>query len=214
MTEAEWLTSTDPARMLALAKTQGSGRKLRLLAISYCQRVSAKITLPQSAEALRVADLYSEGAVDINAVLTAWDSVLAEKRAVGWGNGCWQITWVAQSALQGFGSQFWPENADAQQASLLISDDYPAEWAAQCGLLRDIFGNPFRLVLFSSDWRTSTAVALAAQMYEARDFSAMPILADALQDAGCDNADVLNHCRGPGPHVRGCWVVDMVLGKE
>ena len=80
-------------------------------------------------------------------------------------------------------------------------------------LLRDIFGNPFRPVAFSPEWRTDTAVTLARQMYESRDFSAMPILADALQDAGCDNEEVLAHCRGPGPHVRGCWVVDLVLGK-
>ena len=57
-------------------------------------------------------------------------------------------------------------------------------------------------------------VSLARQMYDFRDFSAMPRLADALQDAGCDNADILDHCRGPGPHVRGCWVVDLVLGNE
>jgi hypothetical protein len=81
-------------------------------------------------------------------------------------------------------------------------------------LLRDIFGNPFRPVSFSPAWRTDTAVALARQMYESRDFGAMPILADALQDAGCDDADILEHCRGPGPHVRGCWVVDLVLDKE
>ena len=81
-------------------------------------------------------------------------------------------------------------------------------------LLRDIFGNPFRPVTFSPSWRTDTAVTLAQQMYESRDFGAMPVLADALQDAGCDNDDVLNHCRGPGPHVRGCWVVDLLLGKE
>jgi hypothetical protein len=81
-------------------------------------------------------------------------------------------------------------------------------------LLRDIFGNPFRPVAFDKAWRTGTAVALARQMYDAREFSAMPILADALQDAGCENADVLGHCRGPGPHVRGCWVVDLVLGKS
>ncbi len=61
--------------------------------------------------------------------------------------------------------------------------------------------------------RTSTAVALAQQMYESREFGAMPILGDALQDAGCDNTDVLNHCRAPGVHVRGCWVVDLVLDK-
>ena len=67
---------------------------------------------------------------------------------------------------------------------------------------------------FSPAWRTDTALALARQMYESRDFSAMPILADALQDAGCDNDDILNHCRDAnGPHVRGCWVVDLVLGK-
>ena len=51
-------------------------------------------------------------------------------------------------------------------------------------------------------------------MYESREFGAMPILADALQDAGCDTPDILNHCRGPGPHMRGCWVVDLVLGEE
>jgi hypothetical protein len=90
------------------------------------------------------------------------------------------------------------------------SDDRDAEAA----LLRDIFGNPFRPVSFSPQWRTDTALALAHQMYESRDFGAMPILADALQDAGCDNEDILSHCRGDGPHVRGCWVVDLVLGKE
>ena len=81
-------------------------------------------------------------------------------------------------------------------------------------LLRDIFGNPFRPVTFSPQWRTDTVLALAGQMYESRDFGAMPILADALQDAGCDDEDILLHCRGPGPHVRGCWVVDLVLGKS
>ncbi len=82
-------------------------------------------------------------------------------------------------------------------------------------LLRDIFGNPFRPVTFSPSWRTDTAVSLARGMYESRDFSAMPILADALQDAGCDNDDVPNHCRDPKQfHVRGCWVVDLVLGKQ
>ncbi len=81
-------------------------------------------------------------------------------------------------------------------------------------LFHDIFGNPFRPVSFSPFWRTDTSVALAAQMYESRDFSVMPILADALQDAGCDHDDILNHCRQPGEHVRGCWVVDLLLGKS
>ncbi len=81
--------------------------------------------------------------------------------------------------------------------------------------VRDVFGNPFRPVTFSPSWRTDTAVSLARTMFESREFGAMPVLADALQDAGCDSADVLDHCRdATQPHVRGCWVVDLVLGKN
>ncbi len=75
----------------------------------------------------------------------------------------------------------------------------------------DIVGNPYNSVRFCSDWRTSTAIALARGMYKSRDFAAMPILADALQDAGCDNLEILDHCRNSDKHVRGCWVVDQVL---
>jgi hypothetical protein len=85
----------------------------------------------------------------------------------------------------------------------------------QIDLLRDVFGNPFRPVAFETSWRTGTAVALAKTMYDARDFAAMTVLADALEEAGCDVPDVLSHCRDPkGVHVRGCWVVDLVLGKK
>lgn len=88
--------------------------------------------------------------------------------------------------------------------------DDEKEW--QCWLVREVFGNPFRPVDFAP-WQTDTAVALARQMYDQNDFSAMPILADALQDAGCDNLNVLDHCRDPGEHVCGCWVIDTLLGK-
>jgi hypothetical protein len=89
-----------------------------------------------------------------------------------------------------------------------------AERLIQCKLVRDIFGNPFGPVTLDSSWLTSTVVSLAQQMYDSRDFSPMPILADALQDAGCDNAAILDHCRDPkGVHVRGCFVVDMLLDK-
>ena len=82
-------------------------------------------------------------------------------------------------------------------------------------LIRDIFGTPSRSrVRAKPTWLTDTVVTLARQMYDSRDFTPVPILADALQDAGCDNADVLDHCRGDGPHVRGCWVVDLLLGKS
>jgi hypothetical protein len=89
------------------------------------------------------------------------------------------------------------------------------EACQQAQLLREFLGNPFCPVTFSPSWRTDTALTLARQMYDTRDFSAMPILADALQDAGCDNEDILSHCRDANAtHVRGCWVVDLVLGKK
>jgi hypothetical protein len=88
-----------------------------------------------------------------------------------------------------------------------------AEEAAQCELFRDVLPYPFEPVALAPDWRTSTVMALARQFYDSRDFSPMPILADALQDAGCDDPDILDHCRADKPHVRGCWAVDLVLGN-
>ncbi|MCE9565688.1 MAG: hypothetical protein K8U57_27000 [Planctomycetes bacterium] len=81
-------------------------------------------------------------------------------------------------------------------------------------LLRDIYGNPFHPVVIEPSWLTSTVIVLAEGIYADRAFDRMPILADALQDAGCNSNDILAHCREPnGVHVRGCWVVDLVLGK-
>ncbi|WP_246173508.1 hypothetical protein [Limnoglobus roseus] len=94
-----------------------------------------------------------------------------------------------------------------------ISPQSEDEREEQGPLLRDIFGNPFRPVTFSPAWLTPTAVGLAQAIYEDRAFDRLPILADALQDAGCEDEAILGHCRGDGPHVRGCWVVDGVLGK-
>ncbi|MCE9568122.1 MAG: hypothetical protein K8U57_39470 [Planctomycetes bacterium] len=88
------------------------------------------------------------------------------------------------------------------------------EAAAQAALCRDIFGNPFRPVVADPAWLTTTVVALATGIYTDRAFDRMPILADALQDAGCDTPAVLNHCRADNIHVRGCWVVDLILGKS
>jgi hypothetical protein len=89
-----------------------------------------------------------------------------------------------------------------------------AEEREQCRVLRDIFGNPFRPVTADPRWLTSTVLDLARLIYDERSFDRLPILADALMDAGCDAEELLNHCRGEGPHVRGCWAVDLLLGKS
>jgi hypothetical protein len=84
-------------------------------------------------------------------------------------------------------------------------------------ILRDVFGNPFRPITINTAWLTwhdGLLVSMAQKLYESRDFSDMPVLADALEEAGCQDQDILGHCRSGGEHVRGCWVVDILLGKE
>jgi hypothetical protein len=116
---------------------------------------------------------------------------------------------VSSTAAAAFGAGYCGENLEAYRRART------AESGRQTLLARDIFGNPFRSVAFSPAWRTNTAVLLARQMHDSREFSAMPILADALQDAGCDSDAILSHCRDTNQaHVRGCWVVDQVLGKS
>jgi hypothetical protein len=85
---------------------------------------------------------------------------------------------------------------------------------AQNGLIHEVFGNPFRPITVDPAWLTPKVKTFAQAIYDDRAFERMPELADALAEAGCSDPDILTHCRGPGPHVRGCWVVDLVLGKE
>jgi hypothetical protein len=93
---------------------------------------------------------------------------------------------------------------------MLLQGLFPECCQAGCDLLRDILGDPFRPVLFAPRWRSDTAAGLAEGIYQERAFDRLPILADALEEAGCDDERVLAHCRGPGRHARGCWVVDGV----
>jgi hypothetical protein len=88
------------------------------------------------------------------------------------------------------------------------------EQTHQCELLRDIFVSPFRPVTVEACWQTSMVLALAQAIYDERGFDSLPILGDALEDAGCANRAILDHLRGPGVHVRGCWPVDLLLGRE
>jgi hypothetical protein len=94
----------------------------------------------------------------------------------------------------------------------VFSKETERKWEIQ--FLWDIFGNPFRPVTLDPACLSPNVKGLAQAIYDDRAFNGMPILGDALEEAGCTNQDILSHCRGPGPHVRGCWVVDLVLGKE
>ncbi len=87
--------------------------------------------------------------------------------------------------------------------------EWPGGW-----LVREMFGNPFRPVGFAPEWRTKAALAIARGAYSEREFDHLPILADALEEAGCGDAVLLEHLRSPGPHYRGCFALDLVLAKE
>ena len=121
---------------------------------------------------------------------------------------------AANAALAHAQSVFLGEDPSSVAAMDAWRQARDAEKSAQAPLARDIFGNPFRPAAFDPRWRSADAVELARGIYEDRAFDRMPMLADALMDAGCDADDILTHCRAEGPHVRGCWVVDLILGKE
>ena len=220
--------------------SRGSDRKLRLFACACYHRIAHVLPHPVARDAILTAERFADGAASAaefqaadarirelaDAIEPQWRASDGDERralhpthaalALA-GVVCWcepqKAAWYASSNAYLEYPYLANPGVDVHSPSRYEAE--AAEKRAQCRLLREIFGNPFRPPAFSSEWRTDTAIALARQMYEAREFSAMPILADALQDAGCDNAGVLNHCRDPNAtHVRGCWVLDLVLGKE
>jgi hypothetical protein len=225
MTEVEWLACVDPSQMLAFLEGMGCGsnRKLRLFAVACCRRIWSGLQDERSRAAVEAAERFADGQatqVELRAAFTAAYAAVDDCRSFS-PSSEYQAIAAFLTAARCITESVTkvPENEDANEVaahvwSFAIDGKIADNERQQLVLLRDISGNPFRPVSFSLEWRTDTALSLARQMYESRDFSAMPILADALQDAGCDSDDVLNHCRGPGPHVRGCWVVDLVLGKE
>jgi hypothetical protein len=227
MTEAEWLTRDDAeAFFSSRPHIPRTARKRACLAVAYCRILGPLLAkdelLRRGLEALE-AELDSEEQENDPESEELWWKISVAKRHQDAGAPRFRQA-AAQVLL------YWkdPEWRDPELVAATLLDCFQV-WGASVGLpaqiayaRREVVGNPFRPVAFSPQWRTDTAVTLARQMYEGREFSAMPILADALQEvpsarregfAGCDSADVLDHCRGPGPHVRGCWVVDLVLGK-
>lgn len=214
MTEQEWFAATDPRKPLEECSDRIGVRRQRLISLAVCRTLPADLlgdkwsywlatvesfaerpTVKVSAGTVRGRTLTSGRLADTNFPTRYRADAALHQALIGNVSACLVNVGIFRNTCDQIRFAF----ADSELAALV----------------RDIIGNPFRPVAFDHRWRTSTAVQLARTMYETRDFGPMPILADALQDAGCENADILEHCRDPnGVHVRGCWVVDRILGKS
>jgi hypothetical protein len=219
MTEAEWLACKYPTPLLDFALGQRRWRKLRLFAVACCRRMGGLVRDAAYEKALRAAEEFADDPARRRKLTRAWnraEAVVPPGPRRSWVD--WAVTATVRPAL--FLPGYVAEAAMRAVADVPIKSKSTTnrlrriEAAAQALLLRDFFGNPFRPVTLDPSWRTSTVVALAEGIYEDRAFDRLPILADALQDAGCANEEVLTHCHGDGPHARGCWVVDLILGKS
>ena len=217
MTEAEWLASDNVAEMLRMLRGAGD-RKLRLFACACCRQIWRYIPDGAPQNAVEVSERFAEGDATLRELQAAQRkaraiaSELAFEAQVSMKLSKYAAKDAAEAAAESAQKRLSVvATASKARDTITATLDPPKD---QIVLVRDVFGNPFRPAALDPAWLTSTAIAIARQMYESRDFGAMPILADALQDAGCDNDDVLNHCRDAKQvHIRGCWVVDLVLGK-
>jgi hypothetical protein len=242
MTEADWLTGADFAAHLQFVADRLSPRRRRLLAAGFCRAIAPLFDRANLADALAALDRYAEGLLpetDAEKARRRYRELAQEsyerfRASVDHQDGRIdgdaflraELAWVLA-----FSFNYYPGGVEeigtravavavfeAAGNGLTVADEMSRSAAAAAAHLAmravvwDVVGNPFRAGPFPAAWRTDTVVALARQMSATREFGAMPILADALQDAGCDREDVLSHCRDTtNAHVRGCWVLDGVL---
>jgi hypothetical protein len=242
VTESEWLASNDTRAMiwalrpLLNLKHKRNARKLRLFGVACCQRIRHLIEAqPDAVLAVDLAEQYADGLVSeaemlaVSARVNRFHSGAYEAHQAaakvssknptyvfrrGYYNGpdflaagaVWRSTLGEEIKAR-------PDPPAQAKPRAAAGEAKRAEHATQAENLRCIFGNPFRPMGFDRQWRTTDAVGLAKSIYEDRAFAQLPLLADALTDAGVTDESLIAHCRSPGPHARGCWVVDLLLGK-
>jgi hypothetical protein len=208
MTEQEWLECADPTPMLEFLDTNVGERKARLFAICRCRQL-VRFLSDETIKTLELSEMVADGLSagrEFNSpgaskysprafVQLLADVAVQTKRKKGKTVVASIMSWLKVS---------WNYSALSEEQEL----------TGYCDYLRDMVGNPFRPVTIKPAWLNSTVDSLATAIYADRAFDRLPILADALEDAGCDHADILNHCRQPGEHVRGCWAVDLLLDRK
>jgi hypothetical protein len=229
MTEIEWVESSDPQPMLEFLRGRASERKLRLFAVACCRRVRHLTADPRICRVVEAAEQLADGLLGEEEFAQAMQPIAAL-----WGalpdarEGGYQLWHYLVAAARHLGSAggapFAADFAARALASLAGETDGPewtvarrAEELAQCSLIRDLFGDPSVPFRFDPDWLSGQGggpVQRARAIYREGAFDEMETLADLLAQAGCLDPVVLGHCRRRGPHAKGCWVVDALLGHE
>jgi hypothetical protein len=239
MTEAEWLACPYSMLMLRCDQVKIDGRKLRLFACACCRRVWHLLQMEVARRIVGLVEAVADGEgseAELLETLGSSEFAASHARYSGDTEAGPHLSVRAFEAIQAAQTlaltPFDRLSVDciAEATSLDPAKDFYydprrhnggagvmpdlVEAAEQAVYLRDIFGNPFRRVALDPAWLTPTVTALAHGIYTDRRFDALPVLADALEDAGCTNEDILAHCRNGGEHARGCWAVDLILAKE
>jgi hypothetical protein len=225
MTSDEWDACTEPQRMLSFLQESGRAteRKLRLFGVACCRRIAEVATYRRARAAVEVAERYADGLAAREELLRAGE---AARKGARWMKG--GASFAATAASHACGT---PEETHQFLTCFNVARNIVpggkeevidrAECGAIAAALRDIFGPaPFRPVTLDPTRLTPEVLSLARASYDERlpsgelDAERLAVLADALLDAGCDDVELLEHLRGEGPHWRGCFAVDAVLGKS
>jgi hypothetical protein len=225
MTEAEWHDDrTNPQFMLDWVESSVSERKLRLFAVACCRGVW-QVLGEASRFAVEATERYVDGKAEQAELERARRAVIVPEL----GTPAYAPTVAVRytCAIEGYPACVHAAAASAATAGMLAACGSPtapapartasrsAHLALQASVLRDIVRNPFEVpTAFAATWRTPAVLARAQRAYGERSFDRLPELATALEEAGCDDASLLTHLRGSGPHVRGCWALDLVLDKS
>jgi hypothetical protein len=233
MTEDDWITATEPHEMLLFLRSGGKGsdRKLRLFAVACCRRIWSLLKDERSRRAVEVAEEFADGAARTEYLTDAYYAANVALLATDSTDQCYHaaasLACHVAYALPLHGCYCTSDAAratadtvaDATENAIAYKAARGEELAIQSHILRDIVGNPFRpppsITKGILLWNGGLIVRMAQAICEDRDFTqeSMGVMADGLEEAGVDDASLLEHLRGPGPHCRGCFAIDMLLGK-